>query len=248
MIKNTKAKTNKRKVKDLTPTLKVLYICTMIVGSIFILGIFWTITAYAINNISSDDDKIQSRVVETVVPVTSCVTTTTSPPVTTVTTVKTTMTTTTVVTTTNVTTTEVEEDESYDSYYDEEYEYDYYDDSYDEYEYYESDESDEEEYVEEEDNTYSESESGNMTLLGNLYITGYVETGNPTASGVYPYVGGVAMSTSYGLPYGTTIYIEGLGYYTLFDTGCNYGVVDVFCNTVDECYNLTSWRNVYVVN
>ncbi len=93
MIKNTKAKTNKRKVKDLTPTLKLLYICTMIVGSIFILGIFWTITAYAINNISSDDDKIQSRVVETV-PVTSCVTTTTSPPVTTVTTVKTTMTTT----------------------------------------------------------------------------------------------------------------------------------------------------------
>lgn len=243
MIKNTKAKTNKRKVKDLTPTLKVLYICTMIVGSVFILGIFWTITAYAINNISSDDDKIQSRVVETVVPVTSCVTTTTSQPVTT-TTVKTTMTT--VVTTTNVTTTEVEEDESYDSYYDEEYEYDYYDESYDEYEYYES-ESDEEEYVEE-DNTYSDSESGNMTLLGNLYITGYVETGNPTASGVYPYVGGVAMSTSYGLPYGTTIYIEGLGYYTLFDTGCNYGVVDVFCNTVDECYNLTSWRNVYVVN
>ena len=243
MKKFTKAKTNKRKVKDLTPTLKVLYICTMIVGSIFILGIFWTITAYAINNISSDDDKIQSRVVETV-PVTSCVTTTTtSPPVTTVTTVKTTMTTTTVVTTTNVTTTEVEEDESYDSYYDEEYEYDYYDESYDEYEYYESDESDEEEYVEE-DNTYSDSESGNMTLLGNLYITGYVETGNPTASGVYPYVGGVAMSTSYGLPYGTTIYIEGLGYYTLFDTGCNYGVVDVFCNTVDECYNL----NVYVVN
>ena len=103
-------------------------------------------------------------------------------------------------------------------------------------------------YKVEEDNTYSDSESGNMTLLGNLYITGYVETGNPTASGVYPYVGGVAMSTSYGLPYGTTIYIEGLGYYTLFDTGCNYGVVDVFCNTVDECYNLTSWRNVYVVN
>lgn len=244
--KFTKAKTNKRKksqLKDLTPALKVLYICTMIVGSIFILGIIWTITAYAINNISSDDDdEIQSRVVETV-PVTSCVTTTTSPPITTVTTVKTTMTTT--VTTTNVMTTEVEDDESYDSYYDEDYEYDYYDDeSYDEYEYYESDE----EYVEEEENTYSDSESGDMTLLGNLYITGYVETGNPTASGVYPYVGGVAMSTSYGLPYGTTIYIEGLGYYTLFDTGCNYGVVDVFCNTVDECYALTSWRNVYVVN
>lgn len=93
-----------------------------------------------------------------------------------------------------------------------------------------------------------ESEERSMTYLGNLKITGYVATGNPTASGCYPYVGGVAMSRSYGLPWGTTIYIDGLGYYTLNDCGCSYGVVDVFCDSVSECYDLTSWRDVYIVN
>ena len=102
--------------------------------------------------------------------------------------------------------------------------------------------------VEEEPVAVEETEPVSMTYLGNLYITGYVATGNPTASGPYPYVGGVAMSRSYGFEWGTTIYIDGLGYYTLFDTGCSYGVVDVFCNTIPECYDLTSWRDVYVVN
>lgn len=92
-----------------------------------------------------------------------------------------------------------------------------------------------------------ETEPLEMEYIGNLKITGYVATGNPTASGVYPYVGGVAMSRSYGFEWGTTIYIDGLGYYTLFDTGCSYGVVDVFCNTIPECYDLTSCRDVYVV-
>jgi hypothetical protein len=101
--------------------------------------------------------------------------------------------------------------------------------------------------VEEEPVAVEETEPLEMEYLGNLYITGYVATGNPTASGPYPYVGGVAMSRSYGLPWGTTIYIDGLGYYTLFDTGCSYGVVDVFCNTIPECYDLTSWRDVYIV-
>lgn len=102
--------------------------------------------------------------------------------------------------------------------------------------------------VEEEPVSTEETEPASMTYIGNLYITGYVATGNPTASGPYPYVGGVAMSRSYGFEWGTTIYIDGLGYYTLFDTGCSYGVVDVFCNTIPECYDLTSWRDVYVVN
>ncbi len=102
---------------------------------------------------------------------------------------------------------------------------------------------------EEETESYDDSNSnGNMTYLGNLRITGYVATGSPTASGDMPYVGGIAMSRSYGLPYGTTIYIEGLGYYTLNDTGCATGVVDVFCNSVSECYALTSYADVYVVN
>lgn len=91
-------------------------------------------------------------------------------------------------------------------------------------------------------------ENSEMTLLGEMRITGYVATGNPTASGDMPYVGGVALSRDYGIPFGSTVYIENLGYYTVNDTGCAYGVVDVLCNTVEECYALTPYSNVYLIN
>lgn len=106
----------------------------------------------------------------------------------------------------------------------------------------------EEEVVIEEPQEEEEPVKEEMTYLGNLKITGYVATGNPTASGVYPYVGGVAMSSSYGFPWGTKIYIDGLGTFELFDCGCAYGVVDVFRSSESECYALTSYRDVYVIN
>ena len=106
----------------------------------------------------------------------------------------------------------------------------------------------EEEVVIEEPQEEEPVEESSMTYLGNLKITGYVATGNPTASGVYPYVGGVAMSSSYGFPWGTKIYIDGLGTFELFDCGCAYGVVDVFRSSEPECYALTSYRDVYVIN
>lgn len=90
-------------------------------------------------------------------------------------------------------------------------------------------------------------ETTDRTYLGNMRITGYVATGNATASGEMPYVGGVALSTAYGIPYGTRIYIDGFGEYIVNDTGCAYGVVDVFCNTIDECYALTSYADVYLL-
>lgn len=90
--------------------------------------------------------------------------------------------------------------------------------------------------------------SSDKTYLGSMRITGYVGTGNPTASGEMPYVGGVALSTAYNIPYGSRIYIDGLGEYVVNDTGCAYGVVDVFCNSVDECYALTSYADVYLLN
>ncbi|MGN0574578.1 MAG: hypothetical protein ACI4J2_00985 [Ruminococcus sp.] len=90
-----------------------------------------------------------------------------------------------------------------------------------------------------------------MQHLGSLRITGYVSTGSPTASGEMPYVGGVAVNSSfmsdYGLEYGDTVYIDGMGWYTLNDTGCQYGVVDVFCGTTEECYAITSYADVYYV-
>lgn len=90
-------------------------------------------------------------------------------------------------------------------------------------------------------------ETSDRVYLGNMRITGYVTTGNATASGEMPYVGGVALNTSYGIPYGTRIYIDGFGEYVVNDTGCAYGVVDVFCNTIDECYALTSYADVYLL-
>lgn len=90
-------------------------------------------------------------------------------------------------------------------------------------------------------------ETTDRIYLGNMRITGYVATGNATASGEMPYVGGVALSTAYGIPYGTRIYIDGFGEYVVNDTGCAYGVVDVFCNTIDECYALTSYADVYLL-
>lgn len=109
-------------------------------------------------------------------------------------------------------------------------------------------ETEEEAEVIEEPQEEEPVEETSMTYLGNLKITGYVATGNPTASGVYPYVGGVAMSSSYGFPWGTKIYIDGLGTFELFDCGCAYGVVDVFRSSESECYALTSYRDVYVIN
>lgn len=101
---------------------------------------------------------------------------------------------------------------------------------------------------EEETESDEDDDKSGMTCIGNLKITGYVATGELTASGEPTYVGGVAMNRSYGLSFGTKIYIEGLGYYTINDTGCATGVVDIFCNSTDDCYELTSYANVYVVN
>lgn len=87
--------------------------------------------------------------------------------------------------------------------------------------------------------------------IGKMRITGYVATGNRTASGVYPYVGGVAMNNAQrkelGIKWGDKIYIDGLGTYVVFDCGCKRNVVDVFCNTVPECYALTSYADVYII-
>jgi len=92
-----------------------------------------------------------------------------------------------------------------------------------------------------------------MTYLGNYYITGYDacaaccgKTDGITASGALAEVGRtVAMCKDY--PYGTVIYIDGLGYYTVEDRGVGRGCVDVFCNNHSEAYALTGHYDVYIV-
>lgn len=99
---------------------------------------------------------------------------------------------------------------------------------------------------------------GKMKLLGVYYVTGY----NPfckhccgkspshpafglTASGAKAVAGEtVAMSS---IPFGTKIYIKGLGYYTVHDRGVGRGMVDVACNSHSECYAITGNYEVYIV-
>jgi hypothetical protein len=97
------------------------------------------------------------------------------------------------------------------------------------------------------------TETVNEVYLGNFRITGYVATGCKTASGTWPAAGRtIAMNKSQmnalGLEYGDQIRVDGLGTYTLEDCGCKSGRIDVFCNSVKECYALPSYLDAYLVN
>lgn len=93
-----------------------------------------------------------------------------------------------------------------------------------------------------------------MKLLGNYKVTGYrmfaaSENGGRsdgmTASGVIGEPGRtVAMKD---IDFGTKIYIEGLGEYIVEDRGVGSGVVDVACYTTEECYSITGYYEVYIV-
>lgn len=68
-----------------------------------------------------------------------------------------------------------------------------------------------------------------------------------TASGIPPVVGRtVAMCKDY--PFGTQIYIEGLGIYTVEDRGVGPGHIDVACNSHAECYALTGRYKVWILS
>jgi len=55
----------------------------------------------------------------------------------------------------------------------------------------------------------------------------------------------VAMS---GVPFGTRIYIEGMGEFTVQDRGVGRGKVDVACETNAECYEITGIKQVYLID
>jgi len=70
-----------------------------------------------------------------------------------------------------------------------------------------------------------------------MVATAYTYTGNPTASGVWPYVGGVAVDPEV-IPLGSRLYIEGYGPAVAVDTGglIKGNRVDVFFKTAEECF------------
>ena len=72
-------------------------------------------------------------------------------------------------------------------------------------------------------------------LAQEVYITSYLDTGNPTASGVWPYYGVIAVTPEwYSILKGTSIYVPGYGVGTILDVcpGCvGKPWIDVFIPT-----------------
>ena len=109
--------------------------------------------------------------------------------------------------------------------------------------------------------TETTTEESTETLpFGEFYITGYTPTcehccgksDGITASGVEATVGQtVAMHPIdmdiFGIEYGDSIYIEGIGERVVEDTGCGRGVIDVACESHEECYKVTGYSTVEVM-
>lgn len=99
-----------------------------------------------------------------------------------------------------------------------------------------------------------EQESPTMTYKGRFRITGYCTCarccGNSngiTASGEIATVGRTCAAAR-DLPFGTRLYIEGIGERVVEDRGgFASNVIDVLCSDHAECYAITGWYDVYTV-
>lgn len=102
---------------------------------------------------------------------------------------------------------------------------------------------------------YEEKNKPILTELGTYRVTGYdpfcahccgkAYADGITASGEIAEIGVTCAMKD--MPFGTQIYIEGLGYYTVQDRGVGTGVIDVACSGHAECYKVTGSYKVYLV-
>lgn len=71
-----------------------------------------------------------------------------------------------------------------------------------------------------------------------MEATAYTHTGNKTATGIYPYVGVIAVDPKV-IPLGTKVHVEGYGNAIAADTGgaIKGNIIDVFFNSRGECMN-----------
>lgn len=94
-----------------------------------------------------------------------------------------------------------------------------------------------------------EEESAGMIYLGEYQITAYEWTGNPCANGNYPEEGYTVACNS--LPFGTVVYIEGIGYRTVEDRGAEWHSdqwIDIYMGDVWTCNQFgVQYLNVWVV-
>ena len=111
------------------------------------------------------------------------------------------------------------------------------------------------EIVEEPETVEEPEPEPTLRYLGEYKITGYDicvsccgNTKGITASGTQATVGRTCAAGK-DLPFGTVLYIDGIGYRTVEDRGggVNGGHIDVLCNDHPECYSITGRYDVYVV-
>lgn len=103
-------------------------------------------------------------------------------------------------------------------------------------------------YEETQEEAESSSENG-LVYLGVYEITAYEWTGNPCANGNYPTEGYTVACNS--LPFGTVVYIEGIGYRTVEDRGADWHSstwIDLYLGDESACYSFgRQYLNVYIV-
>lgn len=76
-----------------------------------------------------------------------------------------------------------------------------------------------------------------------MEVTAYTHTGNPTASGEWPYVGGVAAND---FAIGSILVIDGIEYVVNDRSGAPH-IIDIFVDTYDECMQFgRQYKEVYV--
>lgn len=78
---------------------------------------------------------------------------------------------------------------------------------------------------------------GKVKKVMTMEATAYTHTGNPTATGIYPYKGVVAVDPKV-IPLGSKLYVEGYGYCEAQDTGgaIKGDRIDVFLDTKEQCF------------
>lgn len=93
------------------------------------------------------------------------------------------------------------------------------------------------------------------TYLGRYFVTGYDicleccgKLDGITASGAMAEVGRT-VAASKEIPFGTTLYIDGIGERVVEDRGgmVTENTLDVFCVDHHACYAITGWYDVYIV-
>ena len=83
-----------------------------------------------------------------------------------------------------------------------------------------------------------------------METTAYTHTGDATASGVMPYVGGIAVDPKV-IPLGSEVYVEGYGLATAIDTGgaIKGHIIDLFMESESSCIAYgRQMKKVYIIS